>query len=74
MYTDSWFLVGSDDAVRLQAQYSKEPVYYYLFGHRGVISFSFIFGDPEKDYGTHFVLRGFLNRYTSNFVLQEYAT
>ncbi|XP_967137.2 juvenile hormone esterase-like [Tribolium castaneum] len=51
MYTDGWFLNGADEAIRYYLKYGKKPVYYYLFGHRGVASFTEIFGDKEKDYG-----------------------
>lgn len=53
MYTDGWFLNCADEAVRLHKKYSKQPVYYYLFGHRGTSSFTKIFGDPTHDYGTN---------------------
>lgn len=51
MYTDSWFLAGLDDAVRLHLAHTKAPVYIYLYGYRGSESFSFIFGDPDHNYG-----------------------
>ncbi|XP_063931967.1 juvenile hormone esterase-like isoform X2 [Zophobas morio] len=51
MYTDGWFLNGADEAVQYYLKYSKKPIYYYLFGHRGPSSFTEIFGDKEKDYG-----------------------
>lgn len=51
MYTDSWFLTGLDDAVRLHLKHSSAPVYIYLYGYRGSESFSFVFGDPDHDYG-----------------------
>ncbi|XP_068903336.1 juvenile hormone esterase-like [Tenebrio molitor] len=51
MYTDGWFLNGADEAIRYYLKYSRQPVYYYLFGHRGVASFTEIFGDKNNDYG-----------------------
>ncbi|KAF2901295.1 hypothetical protein ILUMI_04893, partial [Ignelater luminosus] len=51
MYTDGWFLAGADESVRLHLKYSKSPVFYYLFGHHGVASFSQVFGDPSQRYG-----------------------
>lgn len=51
MYTDSWALVPADEAVRLHLKYSKQPVYYFLFGHRGSLSFSTVGGDPTHNYG-----------------------
>lgn len=51
MYTDSWFLSGADDAVKLHKKYTKNIIYVYLFSHRGVESFTQIFGDAVNDYG-----------------------
>nr|AYN64423.1 carboxylesterase [Dendroctonus armandi] len=51
MYTDGWFLNCADEAVQLHRNYSNHPVYYYLFGHRGVASFTKIFGGGDVDYG-----------------------
>lgn len=53
MYTDGWFLAGADESVRLHLKYSKSPVFYYLFGHHGVASFSQVFGDPSQRYGNN---------------------
>ncbi|KAI7815485.1 carboxylesterase, partial [Rhyzopertha dominica] len=51
MYTDNWFLLGAHEAIKLHLKYGNQPIYYYLFGYRGVISFSAAFGDPVNDYG-----------------------
>ncbi|KAJ8916723.1 hypothetical protein NQ315_013927 [Exocentrus adspersus] len=51
LYTDGWFLYCADEAARLHLKHSKQPVYYYLFGHRGVASFTKIFGGGETDLG-----------------------
>ncbi|KAJ8950496.1 hypothetical protein NQ318_015240, partial [Aromia moschata] len=51
LYTDGWFLSCADEAVRYQLKYSKQPVYYYLFAHRGVASLTEIFGGEDSDLG-----------------------
>ncbi|CAG9768327.1 unnamed protein product [Ceutorhynchus assimilis] len=51
MYTDGWFLSCSDQTVQLHTNYTNQPVYYYLFGHRGVASFTKMFGGGDVDYG-----------------------
>ncbi|XP_044018144.1 venom carboxylesterase-6-like [Aphidius gifuensis] len=51
MYSDAWFNVGGDMAVRDHLETLSSPVYYYYFAYRGVASFSKIFGAPEGDYG-----------------------
>lgn len=51
LYTDAWFMESADESIRLHLQHTDQPVYYYLFGHRGVASFSEHFGDPHKNYG-----------------------
>ncbi|XP_017785446.1 PREDICTED: venom carboxylesterase-6-like [Nicrophorus vespilloides] len=51
LYTDGWFLNGADQAVALHKKYLKHPIYYYLFGYRGVASFSEVFGDKHNNYG-----------------------
>lgn len=51
MYTDGWFLYGQDKAIRYHLKYNSQPVYSYLFGHRGAASFTAIFGDEVRDYG-----------------------
>ncbi|XP_030754509.1 venom carboxylesterase-6-like [Sitophilus oryzae] len=51
MYTDGWFLNCADETVQLHRKFTKDPVYYYMFSHRGVASFSKIFGGGEEDYG-----------------------
>lgn len=51
MYTDGWFLNCADETVELHRNFTKSPVYYYLFAHRGVASFTKIFGGGDKDYG-----------------------
>lgn len=51
MITDSWFLVAEDAAVQLHSKYSKQPVYYFLFGYRGSNTFGSLFGNDPYDYG-----------------------
>lgn len=51
MYTDAWFYIGADKAVRDHLETLSSPVYYYFFEYRGSSSFSALFGDPERDYG-----------------------
>ncbi|KAL1491255.1 hypothetical protein ABEB36_011876 [Hypothenemus hampei] len=52
MYTDGWFLNCADETVQLHRNYTPDyPVYYYLFAHRGVASFTKIFGGGDEDYG-----------------------
>ncbi|KAF5288891.1 hypothetical protein FQA39_LY03770 [Lamprigera yunnana] len=51
MYTDAWFLHGTDVSVREHFEHTKTPIYYYLFGHHGKASFSRLFGDPDQRYG-----------------------
>lgn len=51
MYTDAWFYIAADEAVRDHLKLLSAPVYYYLFSYRGSVSFSKIFGDPIHDYG-----------------------
>ncbi|XP_025830931.1 venom carboxylesterase-6-like [Agrilus planipennis] len=52
LFTDAWFLDGTDAAVRLHIKYLKSPVFLYLFGYRGTSSYTEIFGDPDQDYGS----------------------
>lgn len=51
MYTDAWFLTALDESVRLHLKHSQAPTYVYYFAHRGVASFSQVFGDPSSNYG-----------------------
>lgn len=51
MYSDAWFNVGADMAVRDHLESLASPVYYYYFAYQGKASFSKIFGAPEGDYG-----------------------
>jgi carboxylesterase type B len=51
MYTDAWFYIAADEAVRDHLQLSSSPIYYYYFAYRGSASFSRIFGDETEDYG-----------------------
>nr|QYA71947.1 carboxylesterase [Anoplophora glabripennis]QYA71999.1 carboxylesterase [Anoplophora glabripennis] len=51
LYTDGWFLYCADAAIRLHLRHTKQPIYYYLFGHRGASSFTKIFGGGETDLG-----------------------
>ncbi|XP_072375762.1 venom carboxylesterase-6-like [Diabrotica undecimpunctata] len=52
MYTDGWFFKCSDDVARLYTKFYKQPVYFYLFGYNGSVSFSKVFGGGEDYYGT----------------------
>jgi len=56
MYTDSFFLWATDEAVRIQLsrnmqERSNASIYYYYFAYRGHHSFSELFGDPTRDFG-----------------------
>ena len=51
MYSDAWFYIPADNAVREHLDVLSAPVYYYYFAYRGSASFSKIFGDETKDYG-----------------------
>ncbi|XP_015115296.1 venom carboxylesterase-6 [Diachasma alloeum] len=51
MYSDAWFNVGADMAIRDHLEVLASPVYYYYFAYRGGASFSRIFGDETNDYG-----------------------
>ncbi|XP_050306615.1 venom carboxylesterase-6 [Anthonomus grandis grandis] len=51
MYTDGWFLNAVDETILLHNEYVNQPIYSYVFGHRGVASFTKIFGGGDKDYG-----------------------
>lgn len=46
---------SADEAIQLHLKHTNQPVYYYLFGHRGVASFSEVFGDPHQDYGNKII-------------------
>ena len=51
MYTDAWFYIAADEAVRDHLELFSSPVYYYYFAYRGSVSFSTIFGDQVENYG-----------------------
>lgn len=51
MYSDAWFNVGADMAVRDHLNTLSSPVYYYYLTYKGSSSFSRIFGAPQGDYG-----------------------
>ncbi|XP_043270961.1 venom carboxylesterase-6-like [Venturia canescens] len=51
LYTDAWFYIAADNAVRDHLEALSSPVYYYYFAYRGSSSFSKIFGDEKNDYG-----------------------
>ncbi|XP_043477786.1 venom carboxylesterase-6-like [Leptopilina heterotoma] len=51
MYSDAWFIIGADNAVRDHLDVLSSPIYYYYFAYRGSVSFSRIFGDEVRDYG-----------------------
>lgn len=56
MHTDGNYLLAANEAVRLHLRYTHQPVYFYVFGYRGSVSFSSIFGDPLNDYGGLIIL------------------
>lgn len=49
--TDALFYYPQRVTSQLHAKYSKQPIYFYLFGYRGSVSYSTIFGDPKHNYG-----------------------
>lgn len=51
MFSDGWFFNATDFAINLHLKYVKNDIYLYKFAHRGVASFTEIFGDPFNDYG-----------------------
>ena len=51
MFTDSWFLSGAAEAVKLHVDIDLSPVYYYYFDYRGTYSYSTFYGDPTTNYG-----------------------
>lgn len=51
MITDAWFLAPQNYISLLQAKHSRQPVYYYLFGYRGSVSYQQFFGDVKHNYG-----------------------
>jgi hypothetical protein len=63
MFTDGWFLHGTDRAVSLHSETGSAPVFYYYFAYRGSISFSTLFGDPTRNYGEN-IMWSLPKRYT----------
>lgn len=51
LYSDAWFNIAADNAVRDYLDAMSGPIYYYYFAYQGDVSFSTIFGDPNEDYG-----------------------
>ncbi|XP_012252139.2 venom carboxylesterase-6-like [Athalia rosae] len=51
LYSDAWFNVAADNAIRDFFDFQSSPVFYYYFAYQGEVSFSTIFGDPKGDYG-----------------------
>ncbi|KAK0176050.1 hypothetical protein PV328_000227 [Microctonus aethiopoides] len=51
MYSDAWFNVGADMAIKDHLNIFSSPVFYYYFAYKGSASFSTIFGDSTRDYG-----------------------
>lgn len=51
MYSDAWFNVGADMAIKDHLNIFSSPVFYYYFAYKGSASFSRIFGDSTGDYG-----------------------
>ncbi|KAJ9587059.1 hypothetical protein L9F63_019347 [Diploptera punctata] len=51
MFTEGWFLRGTDLAVKLHVETGSAAVFYYYFNYRGSKSFSEIFGGSHRDYG-----------------------
>ncbi|KAL6437222.1 hypothetical protein ACFW04_005044 [Cataglyphis niger] len=51
MYSDAWFNHGTHEAIKDFIANQTSPIYYYYFAYKGSASFSWIFGDTEKNYG-----------------------
>ncbi|KAF2885851.1 hypothetical protein ILUMI_20324 [Ignelater luminosus] len=51
MISDAYILTAEDVAVGLHAKYSKQPIYYYLFGYKGSSSFCDLITDDSEEYG-----------------------
>ncbi|XP_072760700.1 carboxylic ester hydrolase isoform X2 [Anoplolepis gracilipes] len=51
MYSDAWFNHGTHEAIQDFIANQTSPIYHYHFAYRGSMSFSTIFGDPDRDYG-----------------------
>lgn len=68
MYTDAWFLHAMDEAVQLHLEHVPAPTYVYYFDHRGVASFSQVFGDPHNDYGMYFIFKYLITNIFKSFI------
>ncbi|KAF2887003.1 hypothetical protein ILUMI_19169, partial [Ignelater luminosus] len=55
LFSDAWFVYPHAATVHLHAKYTSHPVYSYLFGIKGSLSFAKIIGDPEHDYGITYI-------------------
>jgi len=55
MISDGMFFQCAIDTVKLHTQHSKAPVFSYLYGHRGLLTYSMLFSsDLDVEYGvTH---------------------
>ena len=60
MVSDITFFKCIDDAVQLHTKHDNEPVYYYMYSHRGQYTLASFYGDLEVDYGElikiHFIV------------------
>ncbi|KAK4880591.1 hypothetical protein RN001_008737 [Aquatica leii] len=50
MVTDAWLYTPTHNSVKLHSQYTRQNVYYYVFGYRGTQSYSLIFSDVNDKY------------------------
>ncbi|KAF5288890.1 hypothetical protein FQA39_LY03769 [Lamprigera yunnana] len=51
LLTDVMFYVPQRLGSTLYAKYSKQPVYFYVFGYKGSYSYTKLYGDPTTDFG-----------------------
>ncbi|KAK5646893.1 hypothetical protein RI129_005357 [Pyrocoelia pectoralis] len=70
LVTDALFYYPQRVTSLLHAKYTKQPVYFYLFGYRGSVSISTLIGDAEHDYGA--IHGDELNYILSNSFFEDY--
>ncbi|KAF2902649.1 hypothetical protein ILUMI_03534 [Ignelater luminosus] len=51
LFTDSWFLFPQVVAAQLHAKYTSHPVYFYIFGIQGRLSYGKLLGDLGYNFG-----------------------
>ncbi|XP_069694786.1 carboxylic ester hydrolase-like [Periplaneta americana] len=51
LFTDGWFLHGTDKAIRIHMNQHVAPIFYYLFDYHGSRSYSRLSRDSNGDYG-----------------------